>query len=72
MARLERLEEVLVVDDVAVVFVVAVEPVDAADGLEQAVVLHLLVDVEVGRGGASKPVRSLSTTISSLIWPALR
>ena len=45
---LERVEQVAVVDDVAVVLVVAVEPVDAADGLEQAVVLHLLVDVEVG------------------------
>ena len=45
---LERVEQVAVVDDVAVVLVVAVEPVDAADGLEQAVVAHLLVDVEVG------------------------
>ena len=32
-------------------------------------VLHLLVDVEVGAGGASKPVSSLSTTMSSFIWP---
>ena len=32
-------------------------------------VAHLLVDVEVGGGGASKPVSSLSTTISSRIWP---
>ena len=46
--RLQRVEQVAVVDDVAVVLVVAVEPVDAADGLEQAVVLHLLVDVQVG------------------------
>ena len=45
----EGVEEVPVIDDVAVVLVVAVEPVDAADGLEQAVVLHRLVDVEVGR-----------------------
>ena len=49
--RLERVEQVAVVDDVAVVLVVAVEAVDAADGLEQAVVLHLLVDVEVGGRG---------------------
>ena len=46
--RFERVEQVAVVDDVAVVLVVAVEAVDAADGLEQAVVAHLLVDVEVG------------------------
>ena len=46
--RLQRVEQVAVVDDVAVVLVVAVEAVDAADGLEQAVVLHLLVDVEIG------------------------
>ena len=45
---LEGVEQVAVVDDVAVVLVVTVEPVDSADGLEQAVVLHLLVDVEVG------------------------
>ena len=44
----EALEQVLVVDDVAVFLVVAVEPVHAADGLEQAVVAHLLVDVEIG------------------------
>ena len=48
---LEGVEQVAVVDDVAVVLVVTVEPVDAADGLEEAVVLHLLVDVEVGSAG---------------------
>ena len=47
---LQRLEEVLVVDDVAIFLVVAVEPVDPADGLEETVVPHLLVDVEVGGG----------------------
>ena len=50
----ERVEQVLVVDDVAVVLVVAVEAVDAADGLEEAVVLHLLVDVEVGGAAARR------------------
>jgi hypothetical protein len=45
----QRSEQVLVVDDVAVFLVLAVEAIDAAYGLEQAVVLHLLVDVEVGR-----------------------
>jgi hypothetical protein len=33
---------------VAEVLVLAVEPVGAADGLEQAMVLHHLVDVEAG------------------------
>ena len=47
---LDLLEQVLVVDDVAEVLVLAVQPVGAADGLEQAVVLHGLVDVEVGAG----------------------
>ena len=41
------LEQVLVIDDVAKVLVFAIEPVGAADGLEQAVVLHGLVDVQV-------------------------
>ena len=45
---LEGVEEVFVVDDVAVLLVVTVEAVDAADGLEQTMVLHLLVDIEVG------------------------
>ncbi len=47
---LDLLEQVLVVDDVAEVLVLAVQPVDAADRLEQAVVLHRLVDVEIGAG----------------------
>ena len=46
----QGVEQVLVVDDVALVLVIAVEPVDAADGLEQAVVAHLLVDVQVSGG----------------------
>ncbi len=33
---------------VAVFLVVPIQPIDAADGLKQAVVAHLLVDVEVG------------------------
>ena len=48
---LQALEQVLVVDDGAVFLVVAVQPVHAADGLEQAVVAHLLVDVEAGGRG---------------------
>ena len=47
---LDLLEQVLVIDDVAEILVVAVEPVRAADRLEQAVVLHRLVDVEIGAG----------------------
>ena len=44
---LHLLEQVLVIDDVAKVLVFTIEPVGAADGLEQAVVLHGLVDIQV-------------------------
>ena len=47
---LHLLEQVFVVHDVAEILVFAVEPVGAADRLKQAVVLHRLVDVEVGAG----------------------
>ena len=47
----QTLEQILVVDDVAVFLVVAIQPVDPADGLEQPVVPHLLVDVEIGGRG---------------------
>ena len=40
-------EQLLEVDDVAVVLVVAIEPVGAADGLEQVVVAQLVVEVDV-------------------------
>ena len=44
---LDLLEQVLVIDDVAEVLVFAVQPICTADRLEQAVVLHRLVDVEI-------------------------
>ncbi len=47
---LDLLEQILVVDDVAEILVFAVEPVRAADRLEQTVILHRLVDVEIGAG----------------------
>ncbi len=47
---LDLLEQILVVHDVAEVLVLAVQPVGAADGLKQAVVLHGFVDVEIGAG----------------------
>ena len=49
---LQRPEQILVVDDVAVLLVLSVQSVDAADRLEETVILHLLVDVEIrcGRG----------------------
>ena len=50
----QAFEQVLVVDDVAVFLVIAIQPIDAANGLEQAVVTHLLVDVEVGGRGRIK------------------
>jgi len=40
-------EQLLEVDDVAVVLVVAVEPICAADGLKQVVVVQLVVEVDV-------------------------
>ena len=45
---LQRLEQVFVIDDVAVLLVVTIEPIHPADGLEQVVISHLLVDIEVG------------------------
>ena len=47
---LDFFEQVFVVHDVAEIFVFTVEAVDAADGLEEAVILHGLVDVEIGAG----------------------
>ena len=45
---LHVLEQLLVVNDVAIVLVVAVKPVGPADGLEQSVVAHLVVEIDVG------------------------
>ena len=41
-------EKVFVIDDVAKVFVFPIETVGATDGLEKPVVLHTLINVEVG------------------------
>ena len=41
-------EEVFVINDVTKILVVAIKTVDAADGLEQAMVLHPFVDVQHG------------------------
>ncbi len=49
---LDLLEQVLVVHDVAEVLVLAVQAVDPADGLEEAVVLHGLINVKIGAGGS--------------------
>ena len=51
---LQTPEEVLVVDDVAVLLVVTVQPVHPADRLEEPVITHLLVDVEVRCRGCIK------------------
>jgi hypothetical protein len=45
---LHVLEQLLEVHDVAVVLVVAVEPVGAADGLEEVVVVEFVIEVDVG------------------------
>ena len=44
---LDLLEEVLVIDDVTELLVLAVQPVRAADSLEQAMVLHALVNIQI-------------------------
>ena len=55
----DLLEQVLVIHDVAKLLVLAVQPVDAADGLKQAVVLHGLIDVEIGAGRRIKAGQQL-------------
>ena len=48
----QALEEIFVVDDIAVLFVVAIQTIDPADRLEEAMILHGFVDIEIGgRGG---------------------
>ena len=41
-------EEFLEIDDVAVILVVAVQPVGAADGLKEVMVMQFVVEVNVG------------------------
>ena len=53
------LEQVLVIDDVAKVLVIAVQSVGAADCLEQTMVLHGLVDVQVRAGRCIKAGQQL-------------
>ena len=48
---LHLLEQILVVHDVAEVLILAIQAVDAADGLKEPVVLHGLVYVEISAGG---------------------
>ena len=45
---LKTLKEVFVIDDVAIFLVIPIQAVDAADGLKQPMIAHLLVDVEIG------------------------
>jgi hypothetical protein len=53
-------EQLLEIDDVAVVLVVAVQPVGAADGLEQVVVAQLVVEVDVGAARRIKAGQQLA------------
>ena len=57
---LHLLEQLFVVDDVAIVLVVAVEPVCAADSLEQVVIAQLVVEVDVGAGRRIEPGQQLA------------
>lgn len=43
-------EQILVIDDIAKILVVGIQPVGTADGLKQAVILHGLVDVQIRTG----------------------
>ena len=67
----EALEQVLVIDDVAIFLVFAIEPVDAANRLKQAVIMHLLVDVEIGRGRCVKTGQKLIDNDEKLHLPRL-
>ena len=53
-------EQLLEIDDVAVFLVVAVEPVGPADGLEQVVVVQLVVEVDVGAARRVKAGQKLA------------
>jgi hypothetical protein len=72
MAVLDLLEQILVVDDVAEVLVLAVQPVGAADRLKQAMVLHGFVDVEIGAGRRVEAGQQLvHHHQAASCWPAL-
>ena len=47
-SRLELAKQLLIINNIAKVFAVTIQPVDAANRLKQAVILHPLVDVKVG------------------------
>ncbi|MCY1380073.1 hypothetical protein D9M69_678580 [compost metagenome] len=48
-------EKFLVIDDVTVILVVAIQPVSTANGLEQVVVTQLVVQIDVGAAGRIEP-----------------
>ena len=50
-----RSEQILIVDDISVIFFIAVYTIDAADRLKQIVVVHPFVDIEIGRGRCIEP-----------------
>ena len=47
----QLLEQILVIHDKTEFFVFAIQPVDAADGLEQAMILHRFIDIQIGATG---------------------
>ncbi|MNY30730.1 hypothetical protein D3C86_1648540 [compost metagenome] len=53
-------EQLLVIDDMAIVLVVTVKPVGTADGLEQVMVLQFVVQVDVGATGSIKAGKQLA------------
>ena len=43
----QRSEQIFVINDVAKFFIIPIKPIDATDRLEQAVILHLLINVKI-------------------------
>ena len=70
---LHVLEQLLEVHDVAVVLVVAVEPVGAADGLEEVVIVQLVIEIDVGAARRVEAGQELAHHDQQLAgWPAPR
>lgn len=46
-SSLETFEQVLIINDVAILLIVAIKPIYATDGLKQAMIVHLLIYIEI-------------------------
>src|ERR1700687_5433017 len=68
---LQLLEEIPVVDDVTVLLVLAIKPVHATDRLKEPMVLHVPINVEVGRRRGVKARKKLIHHDQELHLPRL-